>query len=57
MSDEKKERMKPYKIAYQLNILPSMSEADGQLMEALANSEELPMFQTDLVQDLIEYKW
>ena len=49
MSDVKREKMKPFKIQYQLNILPSMSEEDGQLMEALANSEELEMFQSDLV--------
>ena len=34
-----------------------MSEEDGQLMEALSLSDEDTMFDCDVVQDLIEYRW
>ena len=44
MSEAKRDKLKPYKIQYQINIIPSMSEADGQIMESLANSTELHMF-------------
>jgi len=48
---------KVYKIKYQLNLITSMSEEDGTLMNAVANSEELPIFKTDLIMDMIDYKW
>ena len=48
---------KVFKIKYNLNILPSVNEAEGQLMEAIANSVELSIFTTDLVKDLIDFKW
>ena len=57
MSDEKKANMRPFKIFYQLNLLPAMSEEDGQLMEALSLSDEMTMFDCDVVKDLIEYRW
>jgi hypothetical protein len=44
ISEEEKERMTPFKIEYRLNIMPSMSESDGQIIEALSKSDELPMF-------------
>ena len=34
-----------------------MSRKDGPIIEALSKSDELAMFQTNLVKDLIEYKW
>lgn len=46
-----------YKIKYQLNLITSMSEEDGTLMNAVANSDELPIFKTDLIMDMIDYKW
>ena len=48
---------KVFKIKYNLNILGSVSEKNGQLMEAIAASEELSIFTTDLVMDLIDFKW
>lgn len=48
---------KVFKIKYNLNILSSVSEENGQLMEAIAASEELSIFTTDLVMDLIDFKW
>lgn len=38
-------------------MLCSMSEEDGKLIDAIANSEEMEIFVTDLVQDLIDFKW
>jgi len=34
-----------------------VSEDNGQLMNAIAGSEELEIFKTDLIKDLIDYKW
>lgn len=34
-----------------------MSEEDGTLMDAVANSDELGIFKTDLIKDMIDYKW
>lgn len=30
---------------------------DGRIMDAVAASDELPIFETDLVKELIQYKW
>jgi hypothetical protein len=48
---------KVYKIQYQLNLITSMSEEDGTLIEAVAGSEELGIFKTDMIKDMIDYKW
>lgn len=48
---------KEFKISYQVNLLPSMSEEDGMIIDAIANSNDLDIFTTDVVQDLIGYKW
>ena len=48
---------KVYKIKYQLNLLTSMSEEDGSLMDAVASSNELAIFETDMIRDMIDYKW
>lgn len=48
---------KLYKISYQLNLLTSMSSEDGQLMSAIAESDELAIFNCDVVRDCIDYKW
>lgn len=34
-----------------------MSQADGSLMDAIANSNELAIYETDSVRDMIDYKW
>jgi hypothetical protein len=34
-----------------------MSEKNGQIMNAIAGSEELEIFKTDLIKDMIDYKW
>uniref|UniRef100_A0A7S3ILI3 Ion transport domain-containing protein n=1 Tax=Strombidium inclinatum TaxID=197538 RepID=A0A7S3ILI3_9SPIT len=48
---------KVFKIKYQLNILTSMSENDGSITEAISSSEELEIFKTDVVKDMLDYKW
>jgi hypothetical protein len=40
-----------------VNLLPSMSEEDGNLMEAIANSPDLDIFTSEPIQDIIEYRW
>jgi hypothetical protein len=66
MADEKVEEMeekgqkstaKVFKIQYQCNLLTSVSEEDGDLMSAIADSNELSIFETDLIRDMIDYKW
>jgi len=52
-----KPNAKVYKIKYNLNIIPSMSEKDGQIIEAIANSNELEIFKTKVVKDLVKFKW
>lgn len=44
-------------IVYNINLLTSLSDEDGTIMEAIANSDELEIFTTEAVQDLIDYKW
>lgn len=34
-----------------------MSEEDGGLMDAVSNSDELKIFETDLIKDMVDYKW
>lgn len=45
------------KINYQLNVLFSVSDEDGRLIDALSESEDLPIFQTDLIKDFIDFKF
>lgn len=45
------------KIKYTLNILPSMSEKMATLMEGLGETEELEVFDTKSVMDMIDFKW
>lgn len=54
--DKKKEK-KQFKIVYHINILPSVSQEQGQLMDAIAKSDELDIFMSACVQDLIKFKW
>lgn len=46
-----------YKVNYHLNLLSSMSQEDGKLIDAIADSDELDIFETDLVMDLVDFKW
>lgn len=48
-----------YKIMYSCYLLTSMNEdtEDGRLMDALAESDELEIFSTDLVHEIIDFKW
>lgn len=48
---------KVFKIKYKANILTMVAEEDDRLTNAIAESEELSIFQTELVKDLIDYKW
>jgi hypothetical protein len=34
-----------------------VSEDNGVLMHAIANSDELSIFKTELVKDVLDYKW
>jgi hypothetical protein len=34
-----------------------MIEEDGSLIEAIANSEEKEIYETKVIQDVIDYKW
>lgn len=53
---EKKEKV--FKIKYQLNILTSMNNSqDGDLMDAIAKSHELPIYETESIMEMIDYKW
>ena len=56
-----------YKIKYELNILPFIGmhiDSDGQkvnssisLMNIICDSDELNLFNCDVIQDLIYFKW
>lgn len=48
---------KVYKMKYKLNFLLSMAQDDGPLIEAIANSEELAIYKTQIIRDVIDYKW
>lgn len=49
--------VKVYKIRYQANLLTSMSQDEGSIMDAIADSEELGIFKTELIKDMVDYKW
>ena len=34
-----------------------MHVEDGRLIDALAKSEDIPIFSTDIVKDFIDFKW
>ena len=38
-------------------MLCNISEEKGLLIDALAESDELSMFETELIKDLIDFKW
>jgi len=45
------------KINYTLNLLCSMSEEDAKLIDAICDSNELELFETKLLRDLIDWRW
>lgn len=51
------ESEKEFKIQYQINLLPSMSEEDGLLIQSIALSNDLDIFTCSVVEDMINYKW
>lgn len=69
---EKVDSSKVYKISYQINVLPKLSEyitenpetgeitfvnEDVSLMEMCFNSNELELFKTKTIIQLLEFKW
>lgn len=40
-----------------MNLLPDVDEDDMLLIKAIANAEDLEIFKTKVVQDVINYKW
>lgn len=48
---------KEVKIKYEVNILPFVNEDNDLLIDAISNSDDLDIFNTDVVMDLIDYKW
>lgn len=48
-----------HKIKYIAYLLTSIDEEtpDGRLMDALKDSEELELFNSELVQEVINFKW
>jgi len=38
-------------------MLTSVSEEDGDITAAIADSEELAIFKTPIVMDMLDYKW
>lgn len=54
----KKRSTRSYKIGYYLNLLGSVQQGEGRsLINAIAESEELEIFKTELVRDLIDARW
>lgn len=52
------EEAKVYKIKYSLNILPSMNDySEEDLMEAIIRSDEMKIFTSEGVIDMVDYKW
>ena len=56
---EKIDTKRMFKIKYEAYMLTSVSEEteDGRIMDALANSEELELFNCEMVQEVINFKW
>jgi hypothetical protein len=45
------------KIRYRVNMLTSMSQEHGKIITAIADSNELEIFEIELVKDMIDFKW
>jgi hypothetical protein len=52
-----KEGTRLIKINYQCNMLTAMSEHCGRLMDVIADSDEMSIFQSDVIIDVIDFKW
>ena len=53
-----KQNKKVYKIKYILNLLPGVNYGDEEdMMEILSETDELGIFRTKVVYDLVEFKW
>ena len=50
-------KQKLYKIFFLQNMLCNMSEEKELLIDVLAESDELSIFETELVKDFIDFKW
>lgn len=48
---------KVFKVKYELNLITDVFEDDGQIIEALADCEELEVFLQPVVQNFINFKW
>ena len=48
---------KQYKIKYCVNFLPACTKQDQSIIQAISKSEELEIFESDIVKELIEFKW
>ena len=47
-----------FKTQFHLNMLTSMEEQFGHtLMGAIANSDEIDIFETSVVKDAVDFKW
>jgi hypothetical protein len=46
-----------FKCKYQINLLLSMSKEDGSLMQAVADTDELEIFETEAIIMLINFNW
>lgn len=56
--DLKSTTTKPHQIRYRLSMLPYVGPKDDELIESLIGSEtEIEVFETQAVQDLIDYRW
>jgi len=50
MIGDDKKKDKECKIKYQCNVMSSMSEDSGQMMQAISESDELEIFETPMIQ-------
>ena len=55
--EKEKQIEKVFKIKYYVNLLTSIDQKDGSLMEAIAESNELRIFEAQAIIDLIDFKW
>ena len=51
------EDQKVYKIQYTLNLLPNIDESVDSLMEACGETDELEIFECEVLKNFIEFKW
>ena len=51
------DKTKVFKIRYTLNVLPSIDEHDDSLMNALGETEEITIFSSKVIRDLLEFRW